>query len=201
MFHKLNITMITDQQIEELIEPHKLAIRQWYNSALLKLEQVKEIMEVEVYKRLSAILINNYVLEKAKSYFNDYKEVAGIVINDRYKSLIIYFQKDGTTTRFKKLNKDTLLSSNIKTTRNVQMIQGSLFSEYPPVVGIEIGHIFNEIGTAYDKILVVKRVDEKIAIPLFEIPELDNVDITVVPAQEIEIDLNKEEQLKIKKAI
>lgn len=192
--------MITDQQIEEIFEAHKPAIRQWYDSALLKLGQVKDIMEVEVYKRLSAMVINNYVLEKAKSYFNDYTEVAGIVINDRYKSLIIYFQKDGAATRFKKLNKDTLLSSNIKTTRNIQMIQGSLFVEYPPVIGIEIGHIFDATGTAFDKILVVKRVDEKVAIPLFEIPAFDTSSVPVIPALEIEIDLNKEDQLRIKKA-
>lgn len=192
--------MITDQQIEELIEPHKTAIRQWYDAALLKLEQVKEIMEVEFYKRLSAMFINNYVLEKAKSYFNDYRESTGVVINDKYKSLIIHFQKDGATTRFKKLNKDTLLSSNIETARNIQVIQGVLFPEYPPAVDIEIGHIFDATGNAYDRILVVKRIDRKVAIPLFEIPELDNVDITVIPAREVEINLNEEEQLKIKKA-
>jgi len=192
--------MITDKQIEELIEPHKKVIREWYDAAIIKLEQVKEIMDVEVYKRLSAMVINNYVLEKAKSHFNDYTEVAGIVINDKYKSLIIYFQKDGAVTRFKKLNKDTLLSSNVSTTRNTQMIQGTLYPEYPPVVGIEIGYIFDETGTAYDKILVIKRVDEKVAIPIFEIPALPAVNYETIPAKEIEIDLSKEEQLKISKS-
>lgn len=193
--------MITDEQIAILLEPHKLIIREWYDTALIKLGQVKDIMEVEVYKRVSAGIINNYVLEKAKSHFNDYAEVEGIVINDKYKSLIIYFQKDGATTRFKKLNPDTLLSSNIQTSRNIQMIQGSLFpSEYPPVIGIEIGHIFDATGTVYDKILVVKRIDKKVAIPLFEIPAIQNEDVFVIPAKEIEIDLNKEEQLKIKKS-
>lgn len=193
--------MITDRQIEDLIEPHKLAIRQWYDKALLILSQVKEIMEVEVYKRVSAGIVNNYVLERAKSHFSDNKEVTGIIINDKYKSLIIYFQRDGATTRFKKLNPDTLLSTNIPTTRNIQMIQGSLYAEYPPVVGIEIGHIFDAAGTTYDKILVVKRIDEKVAIPLFEIPAIEGENIvTTIPAKEIEIDLNKEEQLKLKQA-
>lgn len=193
--------MITDEQIAALLEPHKNVIREWYDAALNKLGQVKEIMEVEVYKRVSAGIINNYVLEKAKSYFNDYAEKDCLIINDKYKSLIIYFQKDGTTTRFKKLNPYTLLSSNIQTSRNTQMIQGSLFpSEYPPVIGIEIGHIFNASATEYDKILVVKRIDEKVAIPLFEIPPVQDEYVSVIPAKEIEIDLNKEEQIRIKKS-
>lgn len=192
--------MITDQQIADLLEPHKAAIRIWYDNALVKLGQIKEIMEIEVYKRVSAGIINNYVLEKAKSYFNEYKEDTGIIINDKYKSLVLYFQKDGAITRFKKLNPETLLSSNITTTRNTQMLQGSLFIEYPPAIAIEIGHVFNATMTAYDKILVVKRIDEKFAISLFEIPAIKNEDILVIPAKEIEIDLNKEEQLKIKKA-
>ena len=192
--------MITDQQIADLLEPHKAAIRIWYDNALVKLGQIKEIMEIEVYKRVSAGIINNYVLEKAKSYFNEYKEDTGIIINDKYKSLVLYFQKDGAITRFKKLNPETLLSSNITTTRNTQMLQGSLFIEYPPAIAIEIGHVFNATMTAYDKILVVKRIDEKFAISLFEIPAIKNEDILVIPAKEIEIDLNKEEHLKIKKA-
>lgn len=192
--------MITDQQIQELLEPHKLTIREWYDSALIKLDLIKEMMGVEVYKRLSAMIINNYVLEKAKAYFDNIATVAGIVINDKYKSLIIYFQKEGTTTRFKKLNKDTLLSSNVKTTRNIQMIQGSLFSDFPPVVGIEIGHIFNISGTAYEKILVVKRIDEKIAIPIFELLPNEKAEINTIHATPVEIYLNNEEQLKIKKA-
>lgn len=191
--------MITDIQIGEALEPHFITIRGWYDTALEKLESLKEIMDVEVYKRLSAMVINNYVLEKAKSYFGDFASESGIMINDRYKSLLLFFSNDGLTTRFKKLNKNTLLSGNVTTARNTSVIQGTLFEEYQPVVGVEIGYMFNEAGTEYDKILVVKRVDKKIAIPIFEILATAKAEPITIPAVEVEINLTDEQQLKIRK--
>jgi hypothetical protein len=190
--------MITNEQIADLIKPHQTEIRKWYDEALMKLDQVKEIMGVEVYTRSSSCIINNYILEKAKSYFDGIKDSLGIIVDDKYKSLILYFQKEGTTGRFKKLNKLSLLSGNIETLRSVQLVQGTLFPDFPPTVRIEIGHFFNETGTAYDRILVVKRIDKKVAIPIFEIEPIATEQIVTVTAKEIVLDLEQEQQLKIK---
>lgn len=196
--------MITDQQIIDIFEPHKPIIRKWYDDALIKLGQVKDIMGVEVYKRLTADVINNYVLEMAKAYFDNIKEIAEITIDDKYKSLIIFFRKESTATRFKKLNKNTLLSVSNETDRfrailKGAVIQGSLFPDIQPKVGIEIGHIFNTAGTSYERILLVKKIDDKVSIPLFEINPIDEPQTTVLPAQEIILDLENEQQLKVKK--
>jgi hypothetical protein len=193
-------SMISDQQIKDLLEPHQKHIRLWYDEALIRLEQIKEIMGVEVYKRLTADVINNYVLEKAKAYFHEIKDVEDLKIDDRYKSLVIFFNKHSAAGKFRKLDKNTLLSVGKLTGIFKHIVQGSLFVDVQPTVALEVGYMFNSTGTDYERIVVVKRVDKKIAIPIFEINQNDVPEMLTITAQEIILDIENDEQLSIKKA-
>lgn len=187
--------MLTDKEILELLESHTPAIRSFYDEALLKLNEIMNTMGVRPYGRFKAITLNNLILEKAKNYF---RNIDGIDINEKYESLILIFN-DKFKSRFKKLKKINLLSSNIETVRNTNLIQASLFPQYQPNVLVEIGYWTNDTNTEYEKILIVKRVDN-IAIPLMEILPIKDETIKAVPATEVVLPDNfQEQQLKIKK--
>lgn len=187
--------MITDKEIYTLLEPHLISIRQIHEESLVKINEVMNMLDVIMYKRSKATGFNNIVLEKAKVYF---KGIEGIEVIEKYETLVLSF-KEGLLSRFKKVSKQTLLSCHANNNRNKELIQGTLFAEYPPSVFVEIGYVVNALFSSFEKISVIKRID-KVGIELFEILPLVELKPETFKATEIDIETNKEEdQIKIKK--
>lgn len=189
--------MITDKEIFELLKPHFTALRKFHDDGLEKVNQIMDIMGVTMYKRSKANDFNNYVIEKAKAYF---RNIDGIEVIDKYETLVLSFTSVGLLSRFKKISKYTLLSNCADNKRNTALIegntayiQGTLYVEYPPAVFVEIGYIINQLWTFFEKIMVVKRVD-KVAIELFQIPQLEIAKPYTLKA--VDVDPEKEEEKK-----
>jgi hypothetical protein len=188
--------MVTDNEIFELfINPHQVAVRKMHEEALSEMNDGGLTISIgRTYNRLKAVYLNNVILEKAKPYF---RGVEGITIDEKYDSLVFNYDS-GILGRFRKSSKVVYPKSLAETQRNKAIIQGTLFTEYSPMVSLEIRYVVNSTWSEYEKISVIKLID-KVAIEIHEIPTIEIYQPETIKAEESVIKLpQKEKQITIK---
>ena len=156
-------TFLTDEQVCEPFKKHLFKINELFSESLIELNEILGMSSVKIYGRVKANLLHNIWVEKAKPYFRGY----GIVIDESYDSALFGFEK-GIVGRFKKLDKDTLLSSGICTDRSQRIVQGSLFpEEYPSNFTMtEFGYVIHPSWESYEFIYLIRRDDDQATILL-----------------------------------
>jgi hypothetical protein len=172
--------MITDEQVIELLTPHKSALRRIHDEALEELNKAMNAMNVKMNKRAKPTLLNNSIVERAKTYFRDVPEVELI---DKWDTLALNFG-DRLLCRFKKLKKNALVSSNAETRRNTRIIQGTLFPREEPHALVEFCYLISDTWDKYIRLIAVKR-QNKIGISLFEIESQNIDDLATIKANEV----------------
>jgi len=190
--------MLTDSEILQMIIPYTGEIRKWHDDGLVFTNKIADLYaenDSKLFKRIRGGAFNNYVLEKARRFF---ETIEGVNADNQYESLILRFDV-GFTGRFKKR------SSHIKntckyTTRNKNYIQGTLYAEYPDPVSLEINYSTNEVDSEITQLSIIKRVNG-FPLLLYIIPASHEENAPTFKAMEVvPVSTNEDDQISIKKS-
>ena len=141
--------------------------------SLNSLKTAINVTDEKVNNRAKATFFHAVAVEKAKKLFSDSPDIKLI---EKYQSIQIVFDKL-MVGRIKKLDKNNL-TSNSKSSRNSAIISQQLqMFDLPQITYIDLGYSNDPIWNAFDKLIVVCRLNDNIK---WELPfDADSIQITL----------------------